>query len=82
MTTKNNVSLVELFSGVPMFAKIIEVMNPLGGDEVKDEISENSIYLNGIKTINIIMLKSGTIYKLQYPIGTDDARLKKGRIGF
>ena len=49
---------------------------------VKDEISENSIYLNGIKTINIIMLKSGTIYKLQYPIGTDDARLKKGRIGF
>lgn len=46
------------------------------------KISENSIYLNGIKTINIIMLKSGTIYKLQYPIGTDDARLKKGRIGF
>lgn len=49
---------------------------------VKDEVSENSIYLNGIKTINIVMLKSGTIYKLQYPIGTDDARLKKGRIGF
>ncbi len=49
---------------------------------VKDKISKNSIYLNGIKTINVIMLKSGTVYKLQYPIGTDDARLKKGRIGF
>ncbi len=49
---------------------------------VKEKYPENSIYLNGIESINIIMLTSAKIYKLQYPIGTDDARLKKGRVGF
>ncbi len=48
----------------------------------KDEIYENSIYLNGIKTINIIMLSSGKVYRKPYPIGVDDARLKRGRVGF
>ncbi len=49
---------------------------------VKEQLSENSIYLNGIIDISIIMIDSGEIHKLHYPIGTDDARLKKGRVGF
>jgi predicted MPP superfamily phosphohydrolase len=42
---------------------------------------ENKLYLNGISSINIITTKSRRIFKLLYPFGTDDMRLKRGKIG-
>jgi predicted phosphodiesterase len=38
-------------------------------------------YLNGITSINIIAIESQRVFKLLYPFGTDDMRLKKGKIG-
>ncbi len=46
-----------------------------------NEITEDSIYLNGIVSINIIMLSSMKIFHLPYPSGTDDSRLKRGKLG-
>lgn len=42
---------------------------------------EDKIYLNGITSINVIAVKSMQVYKLLYPFGTDDMRLKRGKIG-
>lgn len=39
------------------------------------------IYLNGIMNINIISIPEGKIFEFPYPFGTDDIRLKKGKIG-
>lgn len=38
-------------------------------------------YLNGINFINIINIDEKTVTRLLYPIGTDDYRFKKGKIG-
>lgn len=46
-----------------------------------NEITEDSIYLSGIVSINIVMLSSMKVFHLPYPIGTDDARLRRGRLG-
>lgn len=46
-----------------------------------NEITEDSIYLNGIVSINVIMLSSMKIFHLPYPSGTDDSRLKRGKLG-
>lgn len=42
---------------------------------------EDRIYLNGISSINIITIESRQVFKLLYPFGTDDMRLKRGKIG-
>lgn len=39
-------------------------------------------FFNGIMTINIITVNTGKIYTLPYPFGTDDMRLRRGRMGF
>lgn len=53
-----------------------------GHDIVPESIfSDLYISLNGINSINIINLETLEINCLAYPIGTDDARLNKNRIG-
>jgi predicted MPP superfamily phosphohydrolase len=42
---------------------------------------DNRIYLNGITSINVISIEGRQLYKLLYPFGTDDMRLKRGKIG-
>lgn len=42
-------------------------------------IEENTLGLNGILNINVIDLSSGEIYHLDYPIGTNRARLMELR---
>lgn len=42
---------------------------------------DSGCYLNGIININIIDMNKIEVTKLLYPIGTDDYRLKKSRIG-
>lgn len=42
---------------------------------------ENTYYLNGITSVNIISLGKKTIYYLPYPYGTNDSRLGKSKIG-
>ena len=49
--------------------------------ELKSISENNKIYLNGIISINIIVLDNKNIFKLSYPYGTNDARLKKIKIG-
>lgn len=41
----------------------------------------NEEYLNGIDYINIVNIDSKKVIRLLYPLGTDDYRLKKGKIG-
>jgi predicted phosphodiesterase len=43
-------------------------------------VTDNN-YLNGITSINVIAIESQRVFKLLYPFGTDDMRLKKGKIG-
>ncbi|MCY6958134.1 hypothetical protein [Clostridium brassicae] len=43
---------------------------------------QNQIYLNGIININIINLVTRQVVKLPYPLGIDENRLGKGRVGF
>jgi predicted MPP superfamily phosphohydrolase len=44
--------------------------------------NDNSkIFLNGITSINLITIKDKQVFKLLYPFGTDDMRLKRGKIG-
>ncbi|WP_432664338.1 metallophosphoesterase [Wukongibacter baidiensis] len=44
-------------------------------------IEKDKVYLNGITGINIIALKSGKIFVLPYPYGTNDDRMCKSNIG-
>lgn len=44
-------------------------------------IVEGRFYLNGIQAINIINLKTLEITSLKYPIGTDDSRQRKVKVG-
>lgn len=39
-------------------------------------------YLNGLEHIHVIGLKSGKIYFIDYPKGTNSGRMKLGRFGF
>jgi len=48
----------------------------LGNDMVN-----NRIYLNGVLSINILTSETKKLFHLPYPIGINDARLLKGRIG-
>ncbi|WP_432409004.1 metallophosphoesterase [Wukongibacter sp. M2B1] len=45
------------------------------------KIDKGKIYLNGISGINIVGLKSGKIFVLPYPYGTNDDRMCKSNIG-
>ncbi|MGB3368760.1 MAG: metallophosphoesterase [Acidaminobacteraceae bacterium] len=44
-------------------------------------ISNGKFYLNGIQGINVINLKTLEITSLKYPLGTDDSRQMKRKIG-
>ena len=46
-----------------------------------NEITEDSIYLSGIVSINIVMLSSMKVFHLPYPMGTNDSRLRRGKLG-
>lgn len=45
------------------------------------QVLEGVRYLNGIQGIYVISLKSGLFVALEYPSGTDSARLKRYKIG-
>ncbi|QXM06299.1 metallophosphoesterase family protein [Crassaminicella indica] len=49
---------------------------------INSKIEDEKIYLNGILSINIILLESKKLFTLPYPYGTDDSRLGRFRIGF
>lgn len=44
--------------------------------------SNESIFLNGVKHINLVSLETMTLCQMRYPIGTDEQRLGKGRVGY
>lgn len=44
-------------------------------------VTNGKFYLNGIQGINIINLKTLTITSLNYPLGTDDSRQQKKKMG-
>jgi predicted MPP superfamily phosphohydrolase len=47
----------------------------------KSGISEGRLYLNGISSINLVELDSMRYHSYPYPAGTDNYRLRKGKIG-
>lgn len=47
----------------------------------KSGLSEGRLYLNGISSINLIELDDMHYYSYPYPAGTDNYRLRKGKIG-
>jgi len=44
-------------------------------------VTNGKFYLNGVQGINVINLKTLEITSLKYPIGTDDSRQRKRKIG-
>ncbi len=57
-------------------------LNLFGHDlSIPSKIKNSNIFLNGISDINIVNMNNLNIYKLPYPIGTDDSRLCKRKIG-
>lgn len=44
--------------------------------------TDQSIFLNGVKHISLISLETMTVCQMRYPIGTDEHRLGKGRVGY
>ncbi|MCQ1530559.1 metallophosphoesterase [Lutispora saccharofermentans] len=48
---------------------------------IGNDMVNNRIYLNGISTINILTEKTKRLFYLQYPYGTNESRLMKGKIG-
>ena len=48
--------------------------------DIGNETIGGKWYLNGIKGINIVMLKSRKIVILPYPLGIDEHRLKRGKM--
>lgn len=56
--------------------------NLYGHNVTLESKKENEkIYLNGIMNVNIIKISKKEVLKFPYPFGTDDVRLKKGKIG-
>jgi len=56
--------------------------NLFGHDiSIHNSLHNGKFFLNGIENINIITLNSGQIFTLPYPLGTNDARLGKFKIG-
>lgn len=49
--------------------------------ELKTQMIDDKVYLNGISSINIMTIKSRQIYKLPYPCVVDDWRMKRGKLG-
>lgn len=49
--------------------------------EVKNTKLENQYLLNGIETVNVIFPKAQRVLFLEYPMGTNDLRLVRYRIG-
>ncbi|KJS86420.1 MAG: hypothetical protein JM58_06950 [Peptococcaceae bacterium BICA1-8] len=45
------------------------------------QIINGKVFLNGIQSINIIALNSKKVFSLPYPIGTNESRLGKFKIG-
>lgn len=63
--------------------KSSEHYNLFGHDlTINSTVKDEKIYLNGLSSINIIMLESKNIFTLSYPYGTDDSRLCRSKIGF
>lgn len=55
--------------------------NLFGHDlDLKNDVLEDKIFLNGISYINIIGLETKKIYCLSYPWGTNDMRLSRRRL--
>ncbi|MDN5324199.1 MAG: hypothetical protein PWQ67_2653 [Clostridia bacterium] len=48
---------------------------------LNNKVDNGIIYLNGIKSINIITPTSEQIFSLPYPLGTNDSRLGKFKMG-
>lgn len=46
-----------------------------------NEIEKKEKFLNGLESINLIYPELNKIQKYEYPLGTDDSRMKKFRIG-
>lgn len=72
-----------LFSHYPDGMKKNESDIYLFGHDIEPEssVSDSYISLNGINSINIINLDTLEIHFIAYPMGTDDARLNKNKIG-
>ncbi|MFZ7104321.1 MAG: metallophosphoesterase [Peptococcaceae bacterium] len=48
---------------------------------LKSQILKGKFFLNGIQNINIIALNSKKVFSLPYPLGTNESRLGKFKIG-
>lgn len=48
---------------------------------LKSQEIENKIFLNGIEAMHMIDLSTGDYIELEYPMGTESARLNRHRIG-
>jgi len=56
--------------------------NLFGHDiSMESQIINGLVFLNGIQNINIIALNSKKVFSLPYPIGTNESRLGKFKIG-
>ncbi len=71
------------FSHYPDYLKGIDADVHLFGHNIKSKtlISDSKIYLNGISSINAINLDTLQVICIEYPFGTDRARLNKNKIG-
>lgn len=45
------------------------------------DLSAKPIMLNGLEAIHVILPQSGRLYQLPYPAGTNDQRLRRGKVG-
>lgn len=72
-----------IFSHYPQYTKKTKSGIYLFGHDIepKTYISDSYISLNGINSINIINLDSLEIFFIDYPLGTDEARLNKNKMG-
>jgi len=62
--------------------KVLSDYNLFGHDlTLESGCSDGRLFFNGISSINIIGLDSGNCYCLNYPAGTDNARMGKGKVG-
>lgn len=49
--------------------------------ELRSDTRHRPMLLNGLEGINIILPESRRIFILPYPVGTDDSRLGRGKVG-
>ncbi len=77
----NNIKLV--YSHYPEYIKNPHADIYLFGHDIKPESVFSDLYisLNGVNSINIINLETLEIQCLNYPMGTNSARLNKNKIG-